>query len=108
MASRAMGPTPSQIARALPTLWGDLADFAVYAEDGKPAEGDQPVRKYGHHGCTGSGGWRLVTGANRSRSPWRAKSPVVQTSGRCIGRSHDQGPDFEICHRSAIIRINAA
>jgi hypothetical protein len=31
------------------------AVFAGYGEDGKPDEGGQPVRKYGHHRSTGGG-----------------------------------------------------
>src|SRR6266516_5637691 len=47
---------------------GDTAVFAVYDENGKPAEGDQPVRKYGHHRSTGCGSWTLEVGLSAERA----------------------------------------
>src|SRR6266540_1406157 len=51
---------------------GDPAAFAVYDENGKPAEADQPVRKYGHHRSTG----RRELGGDGGRCP----APLLRLS----------------------------
>jgi hypothetical protein len=60
---------------------GDLADFAVYAEDGKPAEEDQPVRKYGHHRSTGYGSRLLAFRLTRRPVPIASVWRVYMRSG---------------------------